>query len=102
MVDAHQRQAAPQGDALGGVDAHQQRPRQPRPVGHGHRVRVIVAHVGLPHRLLNHGNDGLDVGAGSDLGKDAAVLGVQIHLRGDDVGEDAPPVLDHGGGRFVA
>ena len=32
-----------------------------------------------------------------DLGKDAPVLGVQIDLGCDDVGQDAAPVFNHGG-----
>ena len=42
--------------------------------------QVVKAEVGFLHRLLDHGHDGLDVGAGSHLGEDAAIVGVQLFL----------------------
>ena len=38
VVHRHQRQAVGEGDALGGLHAHQQRAHEPRSPGHRHRL----------------------------------------------------------------
>ena len=48
------------------------------------------------------GDDGAEVLAGGELGDDAAVVGVDGDLRGDDVGEGFAAGADDGGGGLVA
>jgi hypothetical protein len=42
------------------------------------------------------------VGAGGELGDDAAMGGVERDLRGDDRGDDLPPVAEDRGRGLVA
>ena len=44
----------------------------------------------------------LDVRTTCQLGHDAPVPGVQVHLARDDGGDDRPPALDHRRSRLVA
>lgn len=102
VVDAQQGQAGHQRQALGEIDADQQRAHQPRSLGDGDGVKGVIAQRGLPQRFCDNGADSFGMGAGGELGEDAAILGVQVNLRGDDSAFDVVPVLDDGGGGFVA
>ena len=53
-------------------------------------------------RLLEHRDHPAQVGTRRNLGDDAAGLRVERDLARDDVGQDAPAVLDDRHGRLVA
>ena len=102
VVDADQRQCPAKREALGDVDADQQRPSQPRPVGDSHRRQVSPVDRRGSQRLPDDRHDAQDVLARGDFGKDAPVLPVELHLRGHHIGQDGLPICDHGGSRLVA
>src|SRR5947209_18620714 len=68
----------------------------------GDAADVVEAEVGLAQGLVDDGKEALEMGAGGDLGDDAAEAGVQVGLRGDDAGQDGRLLREHGGRRLVA
>ena len=58
VVDANQRNILSEGNALSGIDAHQQAAGQPRPIGYGDRIQFIPACSGLDQGILNHRANG--------------------------------------------
>ena len=102
VVDAQQRLVARKSQPLGHVHADEQRADEARPLRHGDAVEIVVAEVGLAHCLGDDGVDDLDMLSRGNLREDAAVLGVQIGLAGDDVAQDARPALDHRCCRLIA
>jgi hypothetical protein len=87
MVDRDQRQAARPGDRLGPVDTDHQRSRQPRALGDGEGVDVVQRETGTVERGAHGRLDRSDVPPRGEFGHDAAVLAVEVDLRGDHVGE---------------
>ena len=65
-------------------------------------ARSAPVAVRVAEGLVDHLQHGLEVVAGGDLRHDAAVLGVEVELRGDDVRAEVAAVLDDGGGGLVA
>ena len=102
VVDRHERQRTGVGERLREVEPHEQRAGQPRPVGHGHRVDLVEAAGCARQRLVQHGDHRLHVLARGQLRDHAAVFGVQLDLRRDDVRANAPAVLDDRHGGLVA
>ena len=93
VVDAVERQAAAGGDPLGEHHAGEHPADQPRTGGDRHRVDAVEAEAGALERGRGHEVEALGVGAGGDLGHDAAPLGVQPVLALDHRGEDLAPRL---------
>ena len=58
--------------------------------------------AGAPASLVEHRDHPAQMGTGGHLGHDATGRGVQRHLAGDDVGDDASALLHHGNGCLVA
>ena len=79
-------------EGLGGRQSDQQRPHQPRAMGHGDRIQIRQPQPGLLQCLAEHREDVLDVRAAGDLRHNAAILGVNLHLRGDDAGAHVMPI----------
>ena len=77
-------------------------PASPRPARHGDRVDLGQGQVRRGQCLLDDSIDRLDVLARGDLGEDAAVLRVQVDLRGDQAGLQRAPVLDDRRGGLIA
>ena len=102
MVDAEERLAERPRHGFGVAHADEQRADQVRPLGDGDGVEVGVGDVGLFAGFAHHGDDFFQVGARGELRDNAAILGVEVDLRADDVGEDARAVGHHRGGGFVA
>ncbi len=102
MIDAQQRLIRRQRQALGVIDADQQRTDQTRSARHGDGVKLRRGHAGVVQRLIDDVADRLDVGARGEFREDAAVFGVQVDLRGDDVGDNRLAVDHDGGGGLVA
>ncbi len=102
MVDRYQRQVDSIGDRLGGVGADEERSCQAGAGGHRHRVDTLQGTTGALQRLLQDGHDRLHMLARGELRHHATVASVELHLRGDDAGQNLPPIADDGGGRLVA
>ncbi len=102
MVHRDERQPPRPGERLRGGDADEQRADQPRPCRHGHRFDARQVGACLRERRGDDGDDELEVATTRDLGNDAAEAGVQIGLRGDDVGEDLAVAGDECGRGLVA
>src|SRR5690606_6307891 len=102
VVHRDDGQSACERQPLRHVDAYHERPGQSRPARHRDGVEVVERDPGAVERLLDDRVDALDVRARGDLREDTAELRVDIHLRGDYIGEDAPPILNDGGARLIA
>ena len=102
MVDGDERQAVGEGQSLGVGDAHQKRSGETGAAGDGDGVEIGEGDVGLGECGADHGNNGAEMLAASQLGNDASIAGVGGDLRGNDGAERARAALDHGGGGLVA
>ena len=98
VVYAEERHAKRKGQTLRGVQAHQQRTRQPWTIRHSHGVDLPDALHGLRH----HAGYLLDVRAARHLGHDAAVGLVQRYLRVHHARKHLAPVPDDRARRLVA
>ena len=91
VVDRDQRLVEAEGEGLGVGDADQQRTGEARAFGYGNGVEVGEGDwipgrsAGAGHRLADDGDDVAKVFAGCEFRDDAAVVGVEGHLRGHDV-----------------
>src|SRR5690606_23048982 len=102
VVDAEQRFAGRQRQPFGVVDADQQRADQPRPARDRDSVDAVVADAGVAYRLLPDDADRLDVRPRGGFREHAAVLRVNVDLRGDDVRDDGLAIQHNRRGGFVA
>ena len=102
MVHRNQGHTQRVGGGFGKADAHQHRADEPRCVGDGHGIDVLFGQSGVGQRLVRQGSDGLYVLAGGDLRHHAAIEGVHIRLGQYGVGQQRPPVPDHGHRCLVA
>ncbi len=91
VVDRDQRLVEAEGEGLGVGDADEQCTCEARAFGDGDGVEVgegdwmSGCSAGAGHRLADDRYDVAEVFAGREFGDDAAVVGVEGHLRGDDV-----------------
>jgi hypothetical protein len=76
VADGDQRQAACEGERLGGGEADQQRSDQARALGDGDGADLVEPDPGLVQRPLDDGHAQLQVAARGHLGHDPAVAGV--------------------------
>ena len=97
VVDGDQGHAQRLRDALGGVEADNERRRESRSVGHGNGVDRVAL-----HRVADDLGDLLDMGARGDLRNDAAIRLMKRNLRVDDIRENLVSVPDHRRGSLVA
>ena len=88
VVDRDERQPAPPRERLRGGEPDEQRADQPGPWVTATALDVAERRARLAERLAHDRRDELEVAPRGDLGDDAAVAGVQLGLRGDDVRED--------------
>jgi poly(A) polymerase len=108
VVDGDQRLVEAEAEGLGVGDADQQRACQARAFGDGDGVEVgegdwmAGRSAGAGHSFANDGNDVAEMFAGGELGHDAAVVGVERHLRGYDVRERGGAGTNNSGGSLVA
>ena len=86
MVRVDERHFERQGQHLRRADADQKRTDQPRRIHDDDAADVGELEAGLPQRFIHRRQQSLQVGPGRDFRNDAAEAGVQIDLRGDDVG----------------
>ncbi len=102
MMDADERQSPSVRDRFSDLQRDEERADEPRSARHRDRVDVGQADPSSLERLRDDGHHVDDVVARGELGHDAAVLGVDVDLRGDHVGEDVRAVLDNRRGGLVA
>ena len=102
MIDGNQRQVCGQGQGFGRDDADQQGPRQPGGVGHGDCIQIVQFNRCRFQRLVDHGNDSLDMGSSGDLGHDSVKLPVQFILGRDDAAENLSVGVDNRCRSFIA
>ena len=102
VIDADEGFPQREGDGLGGVQPGNQRTGQTGAVGDRHHVHVLQPQPAGLHRLLQHRRQVADVLPRGHLRHHAAVPGMQLRLRRDDVGTQHPPVLHNPGRSLVA
>ena len=68
----------------------------------GDGVDRIESFAGVLEGFFDNGINCLDVTTGGDFWDDATVLGVDVDLRHNNIGQDFLSVLDNRGGGFVA
>ena len=102
VVYAEQGQPGGERQPLGRVDAYEQRAGEARAVGHGDAVQLGQLDARGLQGPADHRDDGEEVLPGGGLGDDAAEVGVEVGLGGDDVGDYMAAVLDDGNGGLVA
>ncbi len=107
VIDRHQRQVAGQGHGLAERQTHHHPADQARSGRGGHPVQGVEADPRHAHRLGRHAVDGLDMGAGRDLGHHPAERGVLLELGADDRRQDLDaavlaPAHDGRGGLVAA
>ena len=67
----------------------------------GNGVNVGPIELSVSEGLVKDGVDGFDMGTSGNLGNNAAVGGMNIDLRNDDVGKNAVAIFDDGRCGFV-
>jgi len=90
VVHARHRTGPRSGQAFGEADAHQKAPREARTSRDGDEVEVVAADAGTLKAQVQQVRQAFEVVSSGELGHHAPELGVQVDLRVDDVGEDAP------------
>jgi hypothetical protein len=105
VVDPEKGQAGGKRDRLGAGDARQKPADQAGARGRGDAVKVAQGDARPGKRLFGHDIHPFGMGAGGDVGDDAAKGRVEIGLPPDDQGQDGARAIacaHHGGGGFVA
>ncbi len=97
VIHAGERPSMGQSDSLGHIYPDEQRAGQTGADGHGHAVQIRPGNISFSHRLLEDGDDGQNVLAGSYFRDNSAIAGVDFDLRGNLIGENLNPVFDHRG-----
>ncbi len=89
-------------EGLGVGDADEECSGEAGAFGDGDGVEVGEGEVGAGEGFADDEDDVAEVLAGGEFGDDTAVVGVEGHLGGDDVGERVAAGADDGGGGLVA
>jgi len=88
VIDAQKRLAAAERQSLRHVNPRQQRTDKSWSIRDGDTIHISDAHMRLIQCRADDGIDGFDMLARGCFGKNAAELGVQIGLAGDDIAEN--------------
>lgn len=102
VIHRNQREAVHKADRFRVRDADQQRTDETWAFRDRHRGEVAELRPGLLHGFPHDRRDRPQMLARRQFRHDAAVLRMHVELGGDDVRQDAFPILDDGRGRFVA
>ena len=102
VVDGDEGLAGAEGEGLGVEDADKEGSGEAGAVGDGDGVEVGVLESGFGYGGADDRDDVAEVLAAGELGDDAAVVGVEGDLAGDDVREEIAAGADDGGGGLVA
>ena len=101
VVDGDQGHIQCQRCPLGKIHPHQHRANEPGRIGDGNAVHILPPQTCRGQRLVRQAINGLNVFPGRNFRHYAAVNPVQIHLRGDAIRQNPPPVLHQGHSGFV-
>ena len=101
VIDRRQREPQRPRQRLRRGEPDEERPDQPGPARDRDALDVRQLGARLAERLAEDRRHELEVPARRDLGDDAAVAGVQVGLRRDDVGADLAVVGDESRGGLV-
>ena len=101
MVHAHERLAQGERESLSGLEPNHQGVRQTRPLRGGHGVELACGDLSGLERGLRHRHPIPQMLPRRQLRNYAAILGVQLDLRRDDIGEH-PPIADDCRAGFIA
>jgi hypothetical protein len=101
VIDRHERTSSRPGERLGGCEPDEERADQAWALRDRHRIDLGQGASGLAQRLANDRQDELEMAARGDLRHDPSVAGVQVCLRGDDIGQDLAVGRDDRGCRLV-
>ena len=71
-------------ERLRGRKTHEQRTGEARPIGYGDGTQIAELQARIADRLVDYGENPLQVRSRSDLRHDAAESLVKLILRGDD------------------
>ncbi len=102
VVDADQGNASRERERLPRGEPDEQRSDQPRSGRRRDETDVRETDPRLPDRFFEDRRQVLQVGPRRDLRDDAAISGVRLHLRRDDVGQDPARAVHHGDRSLVA
>ncbi len=102
VVDGDERLAEREGQGLGVGDADEQSAGEAGAFGDGDGVEVVHGDAGFGDGFAHDGDDVAQVLARGEFGHHAAVDGVHLHLRGDDVREHLGAGAHDGGCGLVA
>lgn len=102
VIHRHKRLAERRCQRLAIRDSHEQRPDQPRALGHPDGINIPQLEPGVLQRLAHHGDNLPQMFARGELRDDSAVLPVNVELRSDHARQDFTAVGNHGRGRFIA
>ncbi len=102
VVDADEGFVEAVGEGFGVGDAYEEGSGEAGAFGYGYGVEVGEGDVCFGDGCADYGDDVAEVLAGGEFGDYSAVVGVEVHLGGDDVGEGFGAGADYGGGGLVA
>ena len=102
VVHTDEREPARERQSFRGGHPHGERADETGAPRHRHGIDLAKADGRLFQRLVEHGQQTLDVLAGRELGNDAPEATVEGRLRSDDVAADGGAVRDHRRGRLIA
>ena len=101
VIDGHERFAEFGGQDPAVRHSHQERTDEAGALGHADGIDVREIEARLEKRFADDGNDLAQVFARGEFGNHAAVLAVNIELRGDDARQNIAAIHDDGGGGLV-
>ena len=107
VMHGHQRKIETETQSLGVVDPNQERSDQSGALSYRNAIQIPRPDSGVPQGGPDDRGYVFEVPSGRQLGDHSSISLVDILLRGHDIGEDSPPVLQDGGccliaGRFNA
>src|SRR5262249_46818673 len=102
VVDTDERNPQRHRQHLGRTDADEEGPDQAWRMVYRDAADLVERDAGFLQRFIDDGQESLQVRPRGYLGHDATEAGVQIGLRGDDVGQDGRLFGEDRGGGFVA
>ena len=102
MMGRVERLVVKDGESAGGKGADEKTSDETRSMSDGNGVNIVNGEIGVIERFFNDGIDGFDVAAGGNFRDDAAIFGMDVDLRDDNIRQDFLSVFDNCCGGFVA
>ena len=101
-MNRNQRHPQSQSRALGEVHPHQHCADQTGSISYSNAVKIPPGQTGGSQGLICQIVNDFDVFPGSNFRHHTAVKPVQIHLRGDAIRQNMPPIFHQGNCSFIA